>query len=136
MGNRVAAGAPHGIYHARGDDRWIALSVVDDVMWTALVGVEGLEFLAADERFRTGEGRIAHQDELDDLVSGWTNRRTDWEGATELQAAGVAAAPVLDSWDLLSDPQLAARDFFRLLPSARFGQELVFGPAVVLSETT
>ena len=61
--------------------------------------------------------------------------RTDWEAATELQWFGVAASPVLDSWDLVADPQLAARDFFHALPHARFPRDLVFGQAVRLSET-
>jgi hypothetical protein len=61
--------------------------------------------------------------------------RTDWEAATELQTFGVAAAPVLDAWDLVADPQLAARDFFHSLPHARFARDLVFGQAVHLSDS-
>ena len=134
-GNRHVGRAPHGIYPSRGEDRWVAISVRDDEMWSGLTGAEGLEALVADDRFRTTAGRELHQAELDERVAAWTTARTDWEAAAELQHAGVAAAPVLDCWDLLGDPQLAARDFFRVLPSARFGAELVFGPAVVLSDT-
>ena len=61
--------------------------------------------------------------------------RTDWEAATELQSVGVAASPVLDAWDVVADPHLAARDFFHALPHARFARDLVFGQAVRLSET-
>ena len=48
---------------------------------------------------------------------------------------GVAATPVLDAWDVIADPHLAARDFFHALPHARFARDLVFGQAVRLSET-
>ena len=134
-GNRRVGRAPRGIYPSRGSDRWVAISINDDAMWNSLGNAEGLEALAADTRFATLEGREAHHDELDDHLSAWTASRTDWDGAGELQQAGVAATPVLDCWDLLVDPQLAARTFFRVLPSARFGAELAFGSAVVMPET-
>jgi hypothetical protein len=41
----------------------------------------------------------------------------------------------LDDWDLVADPQLAARDFFQALPHARFSRDLVFGQAVRMSDT-
>ncbi len=87
----------------------------------------------------TGSGhwssRVAHQDELDDALAEWTQRLTPWEAATALQEVGVAASPVLDNWAVLTDPQLEAREFFRVLPHARFGGELSFGQAMVLSAT-
>ena len=33
MGNQDPAMAPHGCYPCRGDDRWIAIAVADDVQW-------------------------------------------------------------------------------------------------------
>jgi benzylsuccinate CoA-transferase BbsF subunit len=135
LGNHAEERAPHALYPARGHDRWVAVSVQDDAMWNALCRVPGLESLGVDPRFATLALRLEHQDELDDLVAAWTGVRTDWESATELQAAGVAASPVLDAWDVVVDPQLAARDFFHALPHARFPRDLVFGQAVRLSET-
>jgi hypothetical protein len=55
--------------------------------------------------------------------------------AVECQRAGVAAHPVFDHLDVLADPQLAARNFFQVLPSRRFGADLTHGQAVVLSDT-
>jgi hypothetical protein len=105
-------------------------------MWRGLSSLKDLEVLEGDPRFSTLAGRLAHQDELDDVVSGWTEERTPWEAATELQAVGVAACPVLDNWAVLTDPQLEARDFFRVLPHARFEAELSYGQAIVLSDTS
>jgi len=134
-GNRLEGWAPHGIYPARGPDRWVAISVEDEDMWRALCSVPGLGHLADDERFGSLAERERHHDELDDRLRAWTSVRTDREAAAELQMAGVAASAVLDSWDLLADPHLAARDQFRVLPHARFGLDLTFGQAVVMSET-
>ncbi|MFI5054354.1 MAG: CoA transferase, partial [Acidimicrobiia bacterium] len=134
-GNRLAGYAPHGVYPTNEPDRWVAVSVLDDATWDALVGIEGLEGLANDPRFSSADGRIQHEDALDAALARWTERRGDWEVAVELQRVGVPAAPVMDSWAVLADPQLAARDFFRVLPSARFGADLSYGQAVVLSDT-
>jgi crotonobetainyl-CoA:carnitine CoA-transferase CaiB-like acyl-CoA transferase len=135
IGNRSPGRAPHGLYPARGPERWLAISVLDDAMWDALCRVPGLEHLGSDPRFATLDERLAHEDDLDDAVAAWTVERTDWEAATELQWFGVAATPVLDDWDLVGDSQLAARDFFHALPHARFARDLVFGQAVRMSDT-
>lgn len=134
-GNRFEGWVPHGIYPSRGPDRWVAISVEDDEMWCALCTVPGLEHLSDDTRFDSFDRRTRHHDELDELLCSWTSVRTDREAAAELQLAGVAAFPVFDSYDLLADPHLAARDQFRVLPHARFGLDLTFGQAVVMSET-
>jgi crotonobetainyl-CoA:carnitine CoA-transferase CaiB-like acyl-CoA transferase len=113
----------------------VAVSVADDSAWEALRSVEGLESLADDPRFETLAERLANFDELDAVICEWTELRTAWECSVELQRAGVPAHPLFDHWDVLADPQLASRQFFRVLPSTRFGAELTYGQAVVLSET-
>ena len=134
-GARLPGRAPTGVYPTRETERWVALSVIDEPMWHALCSVEGLELLGLETELDTVEDRLAAHDDLDRVLSRWTSRRTAWEAATELQRAGVAAHPVFDQWDVLADPQLEAREFFRILPSRRFGAELTYGQAVVLSET-
>jgi benzylsuccinate CoA-transferase BbsF subunit len=133
-GNRVEGTAPQGVYPCRGHERWVAVTVRDDEMWAGLVTVRGLTHLAGD-RLATVAGREAAADELDAELTAWTSGCTDWEAATELQLAGVAASPVESPWDLLTDPHLAAREAFRALPHPRFGTDLVFGQAVTMSDT-
>jgi crotonobetainyl-CoA:carnitine CoA-transferase CaiB-like acyl-CoA transferase len=134
-GNRLPGVCPHGIYPSRGEDRWVALSVTDEAMWGRLCRAEGLESLAHDDRFVTLASRLENEDELDEILGRWTRPRTDWEAASELQHYGVAAAPVMDSWDVLSDQHLACREFFNVLPSPRFGYDLVYGQAMALQST-
>lgn len=135
LGNRSPGRAPQGVYPTRDDDRWVAVSVLDEPMWRALCGVDGLEALAADPRFATIEDRLANADALDDVLAAWTTTRTRQDAAAALQAAGVAASPVYDNWDVLSDAQLQDRRQFRLVPHPRFGKELVYGQAIALSDT-
>jgi benzylsuccinate CoA-transferase BbsF subunit len=135
LGNRRPGRAPHGVYPCRGDDRWIAISVLDESMWQGLGRIDGLDGLSSDPRFSSLSGRLAHEDDLDDIVGQWSARLSPWEAASELQAVGVPAAPVVNNWEVLLDTQLEARNFFRVLPHARFGADLSYGQAIVLSET-
>jgi crotonobetainyl-CoA:carnitine CoA-transferase CaiB-like acyl-CoA transferase len=85
--------APHGIYPARGEDRWIAIACRSDDDWRRLAGRIGLDW-AREARFATTEVRLSAQDELDALLSDWTRERDDFETAAALQSAGVPAGAV------------------------------------------
>lgn len=115
VGNRhpFGAWAPHGVYRAAGDDRWVAIAVRGDAQWAALCRVMGREELAADPRFATHAARVANQDALDALVSDWTRTRDRYEVMAACQGAGLAAGAVQDAADLTGrDPNLARRAFF------------------------
>ena len=118
-GNRLTWLAPQGCYRCAGDDEaWVAVTVVDDVRWTALAGLLGGS--ATDDRYATLAGRLDHHDELDALVESWTILRSAADAATTLQAAGVAACEVLDNAALLADPHVQTRQWYQFLPSSRF----------------
>lgn len=134
-GNRSADGEIQGVYPSAGDDRWVAVTVSDD-MWAGLCSVDGLDGLGSDARFATARGRAEHLDEIDQRMAEWTKSRSGWAAAAELQEAGVAAAPVFDSWDALGDPHLASRSYFQLAPSARFGADLVTRLAAAPADLT
>jgi crotonobetainyl-CoA:carnitine CoA-transferase CaiB-like acyl-CoA transferase len=115
VGNRhpFDAWAPHGIYRAAGDDRWVAIAVRGDAEWQALCGVIARSELATDTRFATHEARIANQGALDDEITRWTSTLDRYDAARRCQAAGITAGAVQDAADLAnSDPQLAARGFY------------------------
>ena len=135
-GNRAAGGDVQGVYPAAGEDRWVAVTVTGEGMWRALCSVDGLRHLGGDPRFGSAPGRAEHLDEIDGLLASWTRVRSDWQAATELQEAGVAAAPISDAWDVLGDEHLASRSYFQLAPSARFGTDLVSRLAAAPAELT
>jgi len=110
-GNRDPLVAPQGCYPAAGDDRWLALSVLDDAAWPKLCAAIGRPDLADDPDLATAVGRQARHDELDQAISAWTRHRDEWEAARALQAAGVAATPTLTAFDVVRDEHLAARSF-------------------------
>jgi crotonobetainyl-CoA:carnitine CoA-transferase CaiB-like acyl-CoA transferase len=108
FGNRspYKKAAPHGAYRCRGEDRWIALACFTESEWQTVARLAGL---VSDPRFATLEGRLAHQDALDALVSSWTEGQDASELMIRLQQAGIPAGLCQTAEDRCDrDPQLAA----------------------------
>ena len=107
--NRSAypAMAPHGIYPAAGEDAWVAVACRDESDWAACRSVISEEWADA-ENFAHLEGRLAHQDELDRHLAGWTRGRDRFEVARLLLAAGVPAAAVAMPEDRIDHDQVTA----------------------------
>ncbi len=123
-GNRQPfdAWAPHGIYRASGEDRWVAIAARGDGQWRSLCDVMGRPELASDPRFATHEARIRNQDELDAAIEDWTHTLDRYEVMARCQMAGIAAGAVQDAEDLNKrDPQLAYREFFGTATCDRWG---------------
>ena len=111
IGNRHRRKAPHGVYRARGDDAWLAISVGSETQWQALCTAIGRSDLADDGRFASEDDRRSRHEELDRVIGGWTGQREASDAAAVLQQAGVPAAPVLNERDVLHDPHLTSRGF-------------------------
>ena len=118
IGNRHPTRAPQGVYPCSGEDRWVAISVGDDDQFRSLAALAGID----DERFASLAGRHEHHSELDRLVGAWTAEQDRWAVTRACQSVGIAAGPVLDEADLLADPHLADRGFFRTNGSADLGE--------------
>ncbi len=110
-GNHDQTMAPHSVYPARGDDRWVSIAIRDDREWQALAGHLD-PGLGSDERFATATARKANEAELDRLIAAWTAERDEWELTELLQADGLAVVPVMDMKDVAEDPHLNGRGFF------------------------
>ncbi|MDP9237011.1 MAG: CoA transferase [Chloroflexota bacterium] len=134
-GNRDPQMAPHGVYPAAGDDRWVAIAVTDDAAWARLCDAIGREELAEDARYATLAGRLEHHDELDAIVSAWTRERDMSAAEAMLQAHGVAASAVQHSRELYDDAQLWHRGHFVQLEHEVHGTTWVEGSRFRLSRT-
>jgi crotonobetainyl-CoA:carnitine CoA-transferase CaiB-like acyl-CoA transferase len=121
IGNRSPTAAPQGAYPCKGDDQWCTIAVENDEQWEALRRAIGDPLWAQDGRFDTVQGRLAHHDEIDMNLAQWTSSRPPREVMNLLQAEGVPAGVVQRSSDLLHDPQLAHRDFFRNMDHPEMG---------------
>jgi crotonobetainyl-CoA:carnitine CoA-transferase CaiB-like acyl-CoA transferase len=110
-GNRDHGMAPHGVFRAAGEDRWIAIAVEDDAAWRRFAGVIGRPELADEPRFATLAGRKEHEDALEEIVGVWTATRDVSDATAVLQQAGIGAFGAARNRDLADDPHLAARGF-------------------------
>lgn len=109
MGNDHPRMAPHGVYPAAGEDRWIAIAVADDAQWQALAGIIGQPELATDPRFAKAAARHANRAAIEPLVSAWTATIAANEGAERLQTAGIAAHASWTTPEIAADPHLRER---------------------------
>jgi crotonobetainyl-CoA:carnitine CoA-transferase CaiB-like acyl-CoA transferase len=117
--------APHDVYPAEGDDRWIAIAVGDDDAWTALCGAIGQPGFAKDERFRTAQARHQNRAALDAIVSGWTSVRDPRMAAAELTAAGVAASEANRAADLIQDRGVRSRGMLQQIDHPTLGPQWI-----------
>ncbi len=121
LGNRSITGcAPAGVYPCRSEgpasecgDRWIAIEVIDDAAWRALVEVMGSPDWARETDLATVEGRRARHDFLDEQIAAWTKDFDDYELFHRLQRAGVACAPVVNSYRIMDDEHVLARNLYQ-----------------------
>jgi crotonobetainyl-CoA:carnitine CoA-transferase CaiB-like acyl-CoA transferase len=108
-GNRTWDAAPQGVYPCRGEERWLALSIVDDEQWAALRAITGWP---DDDELRTPAGRRACHDELDKRLEEWS-RGEDLDAAvSELVAVGIPAGAVQDPRLLSFHPQLRGFGYY------------------------
>jgi crotonobetainyl-CoA:carnitine CoA-transferase CaiB-like acyl-CoA transferase len=133
--NQSPAMAPQGVYPARGDDSWLAISCRDDGDWRALADLADASW-ASDPRFATLEERIRHHDELDRLLSDWTRVRDPFEAASQLQAAGVPASAVRKPEERIDkDSNTRAWGLWPTVKHSAMGDVRVDGLPVHLSKT-
>ena len=128
IGNRDHDMVPHNVYRARDDDgrvqadilgnpigvyhdTWVAIAVDSDEAWRGLKAVTRDARLHRPE-YESVEGRRAAEAAIDTVLAEWTRDLDAWEVASQLQAAGVSAMPVLSPLMLVRDDHLAARAFF------------------------
>lgn len=134
-GNRDLDLAPHGIYPALGEDRWLALVVQTEEQWRALCTLMNKPELLDDPRFATTEARLAHQDPLDAIVSAWTRTHDRFVAEELLQSRGVSAGAVRSLYEMEKDPQLQHRKHFVQLDHATLGPVTVEGSRFRMSRT-
>jgi crotonobetainyl-CoA:carnitine CoA-transferase CaiB-like acyl-CoA transferase len=126
-GNAHPVHAPHGAYPCRGDDEWIALAVETDVQWEALRDLIGNPDWARDPQLARAAGRCARRAELDERIAAWTGDRSKTEIFESCATRGIPAAPVSKMSELLTNPQLAARDFYEPISHPAMGEWRIHG---------
>ena len=110
-GNHLRDHAPQGVYAGSGTEQWLAVSVVTDDQWRALVAYTGIPGWD-DPALATPAGRWQRRYRLDADLSAWAADRDVAATAEQLVALGVPAAHVVDQRFVHEHPQIAARGYF------------------------
>jgi len=121
LANRDLRIAPQGAYPCSGDDEWCTLTIADDDCWSALRELLGDPEWARRTELESAQGRLAHHDEIDERLAGWTSSQAAEDVERSLLAAGIPAGKVQRTRDLRVDPQYLHRDFYRRLEHSEVG---------------
>ena len=133
MGNRHPSIAPYDTVAA--EDGTLVLAVGNDEQWRTFCGCTGLSPLSDDARFATNAARVQHYDELRPLIARAIRTRSRQEWIDRLVPAGVPCAAVRGLDEVLTDPQLVARDMIETVHHPTAGPLNVLGVPIKLSDT-
>ncbi len=123
--------APHGVYPAAGNDRWIAVVCETDEQWQSLC----YEMRRTDLSNLTRPQRLERRAEIDDLVGAWTARQDAAGLSSRLQAHAIPAHLVSEAPDIWVDPQLNHRGLLRWTPHPVARQVVVDQPPYHLTRS-
>jgi crotonobetainyl-CoA:carnitine CoA-transferase CaiB-like acyl-CoA transferase len=99
--------APYNVYPTR--DGHVAIFTASERHWHSVARVLGREDLLDDPGFQSTPSRAARMEEIDALVSAWTESRTKDQVLAELTRAHVPCAPVRTTREVVNDPHLMER---------------------------
>lgn len=130
-----SGGAFVGTYRCQ-DGEYLAMIIAENPQWLSLCKALDLPELATDERFSTIPGRYQHRDALYDLLDGIFGTKSRMEWAAILQAADIAAAPVLNGNEVFQEKQLWDNEILVEVEDPNIGPVQMLGVPVRLSEAT
>lgn len=108
--------APYGLFPVK--DGFLCIAIADETQWLRFCGALGRDDLAADQRLRTGAGRVDHFDDIIvPAMDAWLSVLTREEAAKALAEAGVPAAPVWRSSEALNTKQALQREMSEVVYS-------------------
>ena len=120
-GGRHPLFAPWGVYPCIGAEPWITITVETEDQWRGLCGVLGTD--AEDRRFAGAAGRKRREDELDGELAARTALHDGLALERRLASAGVPAAVLRNTLDVLYDPHLDARGYWQWRERAYVGNQ-------------
>jgi crotonobetainyl-CoA:carnitine CoA-transferase CaiB-like acyl-CoA transferase len=116
-------------------DGWINIGAANQANWKRLVEVIEKPEIANDPRFADNAARMKNLPVLIDILTERFRARTTSDWLARLEAAGVPAGPVLSIGEMLTDPQVLAREMVVEVEHSRLGPMKTLGPPVKFSET-
>ena len=119
-GNRFPFVAPRNVYGTK-DGRYLALAASTPTIFERVARAIDRPELVDDPRFRDNNARLAHQDELDEIIAAWMGERTQREVMEVFVQHEAAIAPVYDISEIFEDPHFEARGAIVTVDDAELG---------------
>jgi crotonobetainyl-CoA:carnitine CoA-transferase CaiB-like acyl-CoA transferase len=116
-------------------DGWITVGAANQANWLRLVEVMDAPELLTDARFTENADRMAHLDELTEVLQPYFRRRTSTDWLTRFEKAGLPAGPIYNMKDVLEDEQTLARNMLVEVPHQTLGSTKTVGAPVKFSGT-
>lgn len=133
-GNRSINTAPRNIYPTK-DGKWVGVSAATNQLAARIVQMCGREDLVNEPWFRTGRGRVAHNDLLDEIVGSWVKARTRDEVMALAEKADVTFAPIYEVAEMMEDPHVKATQMVTTVTDPQLGEMRMPNVLFRLSET-
>jgi len=132
-GSALPGIAPSNVYKCSDGDYLIGAN--QDAVFARLCLAMGRPELASDPRYVDHVSRGKHQEELDDLVEGWTRTRTVAEVEALMLEHKVPAGTIYRASDMLEDPHFEAREALVAVDTPRWGKVVMQNSFPKLSAT-
>jgi len=135
---RSAFDAPHAAPHSHyptSDGKWVAVACTNDKLYARLCMAMESPTLISDQRFLTVADRVAHRQEIDEIVISFTGRRTQAELIALLDRHEVPASGINSIVDIFADPQFRSRDSIVRVEDERVGPLRMPGVVPKMSKT-
>lgn len=101
--------APSNVYPTQ-DGTWMLIAANQDTVFARLAAAMGRPEMAGDERYATHGARGEHQEELDDLIAGWTSTIDADDLEALLVENAVPVGKIFRPVEMLADPHFRARE--------------------------
>jgi crotonobetainyl-CoA:carnitine CoA-transferase CaiB-like acyl-CoA transferase len=125
--------APSNVYPT--NDGEVLIGGNQDSVWRRMATMMGRSDLAEDPRYATHHARGENQQELDELIAGWTATLTSADLLARCEKHGVPAGRIYRAPEMLEDPHFAAREALVALDHPEHENFVMQNVAPRLSET-
>jgi len=133
VGNDHPTSMPTSCYQS--SDGYINVAATGEPMWVALCTAMGIAELATDPRFTSESMRVAHRDELNQILIPILKSKPKAYWVDLLNKAGVPTGPIYDMSEVFSDPQVISQDAAVEVEHPKVGKIRIVNQAVKLSRT-
>jgi CoA:oxalate CoA-transferase len=122
-GNASHARVPINVYPT--NDGYVAMNLAVEQHWHNLLAAMGRDELRDDPRFRDNAARVAHREETDALIAGWTQTLGKYEVFAIAKRHRIPLAPVREVDEVMHDRHMHERGFLAEIDHDEIGPVVV-----------